>query len=74
MWGPGEAYTGFGSMNCGTGDVSMQVNTTNSAGTGVDKTFSFTFFGGDGQLPAPTARQRAGAEVCELTQDGPRCR
>lgn len=74
MWGPGETYTGSGSMNCGSGDLFMQVNTANSAGTGVDKAFAFTFFSGDGQVPAPTARQRAGADVCELTQDGVRCR
>lgn len=74
MFGSGEAYSGFGSMNCGSGDVSMQVTTANSAGTGADRSFGFTFFSGDSPGLAPSARQRAGADVCELTEVGVRCR
>ena len=72
----GEAASGFGSMNCGTGDVSLQVNTTNSAGTATDKTFAFTFFAGGNPaaVPVPSARQGAAPDVCELTEAGVRCR
>ena len=74
MWASGEVYTGGASMSCVSGDVHMQVNTTNSAGTGADRNFAFMFFAGDSQVPPAAARQRAAAEVCELTEGGVTCR
>ena len=73
LFGTGEASAGFGSMACATGDLNLQVNTANSAGTGTDKTFSFTLFSGDGPVPPALARQAASADVCELTETGVHC-
>jgi hypothetical protein len=70
----GQVNGGYGSMSCGSGDVSMQVDVTNSAGTPVDSNFAFVIY--DGGTPAAPAGRGApsDARTCELLESGVRCR
>ncbi len=59
---------------CATGDVSVYLNTRNSAGTSTDGTFAFAIFSGNPVTRSPVARAAHGhPSVCEMTATGERC-
>jgi hypothetical protein len=73
QFGPGEGWSGLGNMTCGSGDVTMDVEMTDTNGTPTNLGFAFTIFSG---LTPPASAARLAtrsATTCDLRRSGVHC-
>lgn len=75
-FGSGEVSAGFGSMACGTGDLSLGISTYNSSGVAADRGVGIMVVAGQPVTEPPTARRdpRAAPRTCTLGPAGVTCR
>ncbi|QZY30371.1 hypothetical protein [Nocardioides coralli] len=74
-FGGGQVAVPSVTTNCGSGDTSMAVATSNSAGTATDGSFFFAVFSGNPVATSPaSARLRGNPSICSYTPEGRTCR
>lgn len=74
-FGKGEVAVNGISATCGSGDITIGVSTSNSAGTAADVGFFFAVFSGNPVATSPASlRRRGNPTYCEYTPEGRTCR